>query len=327
MAWTVYLARCADGSLYTGIARDAAQRIAAHNTGRGAAYTRSRRPVALVHTESALDRSAALRREWAIKQLSRREKESLIMSRRRMRNDQQGRFPGFRPAALRFLAQLKRHNTKPWFEANRARYELEVREPLRLLVEEVDVRLARLAPEMVGDPKRSMFRIHRDVRFSRDKSPYKTHAACWFYHRDAGRGVGQDASGGAGFYFHLEPGQCLIGAGIWMPPRPALSRIRDALVEDQAGFEAIVEDRGFRRRYGSLDDEAMLTRPPRGFTEGHPAARWLRYQCFTAGRLLTERAVTSPRLVERLAEDYERLAPLVRWLNRSLGFRAIDRRL
>jgi uncharacterized protein (TIGR02453 family) len=327
MAWTVYLARCADGSLYTGIARDAAQRIAAHNTGRGAAYTRSRRPVALVHTESALDRSAALRREWAIKQLSRREKESLIMSRRRMRNDQQGRFPGFRPAALRFLAQLKRHNTRPWFEANRARYELEVREPLRLLVEEVDVRLARLAPEMVGDPKRSMFRIHRDVRFSRDKSPYKTHAACWFYHRDAGRGVGQDASGGAGFYFHLEPGQCLIGAGIWMPPRPALSRIRDALVEDQAGFEAIVEDRGFRRRYGSLDDEAMLTRPPRGFTEGHPAARWLRYQSFTAGRLLTERAVTSPRLVERLAEDYERLAPLVRWLNRSLGFRAIDRRL
>jgi uncharacterized protein (TIGR02453 family) len=328
MAWTVYLARCADGSLYTGIARDAAQRVAAHNTGRGAAYTRSRRPVALVHTESALDRSAALRREWAIKRLSRREKESLIMSRRRaMRNDERGRFPGFRPAALRFLAQLKRHNTRPWFEANRARYELEVREPLRLLVEEVDVRLARLAPEMVGDPKRSIFRIHRDVRFSRDKSPYKTHAACWFYHRDAGRGVGQDASGGAGFYFHLEPGQCLIGAGIWMPPRPALARIRDALAEDQAGFEAIVEDRGFRRRYGSLDDEAMLTRPPRGFTEGHPAARWLRYQSFTAGRRLTERAVTSPRLVERLAEDYQRLAPLVRWLNRSLGFRAIDRRL
>lgn len=329
MAWTVYLARCADGSLYTGIARDAAQRIAAHNTGRGAAYTRSRRPVALVHTESAPDRPAALRREWAIKQLSRREKESLVMSRRRaMRDDQQGRhFRGFRPAALRFLAQLKRHNTKSWFEANRARYELEVRQPLRLLVEEVDVRLARLAPEIVGDPKRSIFRIHRDVRFSRDKSPYKTHAACWFYHMDAGRGVGQEASGGAGFYFHLEPGQSLIGAGIWMPPRPALSRIRDALVEDQKGFEAIVEDRGFRRRYGALDDEAMLTRPPRGFTEEHPAARWLRYQSFTAGRLLTEQAVTSARLVEMLTEDYDRLAPLVRWLNRSLGFRAIERRV
>jgi uncharacterized protein (TIGR02453 family) len=329
MAWTVYLARCADGSLYTGIARDAARRIAAHNRGRGAAYTRSRLPVALVHAESATDRSAALRREWAIKQLSRREKESLIMSRSRGMPDQQGerRFPGFRPAALRFMAQLKRHNTKPWFEANRAHYELEVREPLRLLVEEVDVRLAGLAPEIVGDPKRSIFRIHRDVRFSRDKSPYKTHAACWFYHADAGRGVGQDASGGAGFYFHLEPGQCLIGAGIWMPPRPALSRIRDALVEDQEGFEGIVEDRGFRRRFGALDDEAMLTRPPRGFTDEHPAARWLRYQSFTAGRSLTEGAVTSRRLVDLLAEDYERLTPLVRWLNQALGFRAINRRV
>jgi uncharacterized protein (TIGR02453 family) len=329
MAWTVYLARCADGSLYTGIARDAARRITAHNTGRGAAYTRSRLPVALVHSEAARDRPAALRREWAIKQLSRREKEALIMPRgRAMRDDTRGRrFPGFRQAALRFMGQLKRHNTKPWFEANRARYELEVREPLRLLVEDVDVRLARLAPEIVGDPKRSIFRIHRDVRFSRDKSPYKTHAACWFYHMDAGRGVGQDASGGAGFYFHLEPGQCLIGAGIWMPPRPTLSRIRDALVEDQEGFEAIVEDRGFRRRFGSLDDEAMLTRPPRGFTDEHPAARWLRYQSFTAGRSLTERVVTSPRLVEMLADDYERLAPLVRWINRALGFRAIDRRV
>jgi len=329
MAWTVYLARCADGSLYTGIARDAARRISAHNAGRGAAYTRSRLPVALVHAEPAADRPAALRREWAIKRLSRPEKEKLIMSPTRTAAEHQRarRFPGFRPTALRFMAQLKRHNTRPWFEANRATYEAAVREPLRLLVEEVDVRLASLAPEIVGDPKRSVFRIHRDIRFSKDKSPYKTHAACWFYHMDAGRGVGQDVSGGAGFYFHMEPGQCLIGAGIWMPPRASLSRIREALVEDRKGFERIVEEGGFRRRYGSLDDEAMLTRPPRGFTDDHPAARWLRYQSFTAGRSLTERAITSPRLVDTLAQDYARLAPLVRWLNRALGFRAIDRRV
>ena len=82
------------------------------------------------------------------------------------------------------------------------------------LVEEMDVRLAELAPEIVGDPKRSIFRIHRDVRFSNDKSPYKTNAACWFYHMDAGRGVGGDAPhGGAGFYFHLEPGESCWAAG------------------------------------------------------------------------------------------------------------------
>src|SRR5947199_409431 len=99
---------------------------------------------------------------------------------------------------------------------------------MRALIEEMDVRLARFAPEITGDPKRSMFRIYRDIRFSKDKSPYKTHAACWFYHRDADARVGGDAEGGgAGFYFHLAPGGSLIGAGIWMPSRPILNRLRD----------------------------------------------------------------------------------------------------
>ncbi|MFL5575952.1 MAG: TIGR02453 family protein, partial [Gemmatimonadaceae bacterium] len=93
----------------------------------------------------------------------------------------------FAPASLRFLRGLAANNRKEWFEARRETYEREVRAPLRELVEEMDVRLATVAPEIVGDTKRSLFRIHRDVRFSRDKSPYKTHAACWFFHRAAGR--------------------------------------------------------------------------------------------------------------------------------------------
>jgi len=327
MPWQVYLARCADGSLYTGIARDPVRRIRAHNAGRGAAYTRARRPVSLAWTEPAPDRGAALRREWAIKQLSHRQKEGLLMDRSRARAESPGRFAGFRGDALRFLRQLKRHNTRPWFEANRPRYEAEVRGPMARLVEEIDVHLARVAPEIVGDPRRSVFRIHRDVRFSRDKSPYKTHAACWFYHMDAGRGVGGEAQGGAGFYFHLEPGQCLIGAGIWMPPRESLSRIREALLEDYRGFERIVEDRSFRRRYGPLGDEAMLKRLPRGYQEQHPAARWMRYQSFTAGRTLTERTVLSSRLAVTVAGHYAALTPFVRWLNAALGFRTMSRRL
>ena len=126
------------------------------------------------------------------------------------------------PRALTFLRQLRRNNRKPWFEQHRAVYETEVRDPMRALVEEVDVGLARVAPEIIGDPRRSVFRIHRDVRFSRDKSPYKTQAAAWFYHADAGKGVGTEAGGGAGFYFQLAPGECFVGGGIWMPPRPAL---------------------------------------------------------------------------------------------------------
>jgi uncharacterized protein (TIGR02453 family) len=323
MDWTVYILRCADGSLYTGVARDVNRRVAAHNAGRGAAYTRSRRPVSLLHQEGAPSHSAALRREWAIKRLSRQEKEKLVMS----RQSSAAGFPGFRPAAIRFLRQLARNNRKEWFEAHRSSYEGELREPMKALVEEVDVRLAAFAPEITGDPRRSMFRINRDVRFSRDKSPYKTHAACWFYHMDAGRSVGGEGEGGAGFYFHLEPLQCLIGAGIWMPPRTALARIRDGLTDDVEEFERIVLDPRFRRRYGSLDTDAMLTRLPRGFGDAHPAARWLRYQSFTVGRSLREAEALSPRLAATLGRDFEALTPFVRWLNTALGFRALDRRV
>lgn len=199
MDWSVYILRCADGSLYTGIARDVHCRVATHNAGRGAAYTSARRPVALLHLEGAPSHSAALRREWAIKRLSRQEKEKLVMRRQSPpAGSSPGAtgFPGFRPAAIRFLKQLARNNRKEWFEEHRPSYEGELREPMKALVEEVDVRLAAFAPEITGDPRRSMFRINRDVRFSRDKSPYKTHAACWFYHMDAGRGVGGEAEEG-----------------------------------------------------------------------------------------------------------------------------------
>jgi uncharacterized protein (TIGR02453 family) len=285
--------------------------------------------VTLAYTEPAADRSAALRREWAIKQLSHGEKEAMITRRQPPAVGPRAGagFAGFRPAALRFLRELRSRNTRTWFESNRAIYEREVKAPFLALIEDLDVALARTAPEIVGDPRRSMFRIHRDVRFSRDKSPYKTHAACWFYHMDAGRGVGSEAEGGAGFYFQLAPGDCVLGAGVWMPPRGSLAKLRQALVDDQEGFETIVLGRRLGRRFGTLDQEAMLSRLPRGYSPDHPAARWLRYQSFTLGRSLSEREAVSPRLRQILARDFAMLTPFVRWLNRALGFRALDRRV
>ena len=322
MTWHVYLARCGDGTLYTGITTDPARREAAHNAGRGASYTRTRRPVRLVHLEPAPDRGAALRRELAIKRLPRRQKELLVN-----RSTAAAEFRGFGPGALLFLRRLARHNAREWFERHRAVYETEVREPLRALVEEMDVRLARIAPELVGDPRRSIFRIHRDVRFSKDKSPYKTNAACQFYHHDAGRGAGQDAEGaGAGLYFQLADGECFVAGGIWMPARPALEKIREALAEDPAGLGRIVRGPAFRRRFGALSREAMLSRLPRGYAEGHPAERWLRYKSFTASRMLTEREVGSPRLAATLERDFAVLVPLVRWLNGAIGYRVWERR-
>src|SRR5207245_9677977 len=102
---------------------------------------------------------------------------------------------------------------------------------MRELIEEMDVRLTRFAPEIIGEPKRSMFRIYRDIRFSPDKSPYKTHASCWFYHRDGSRAVGREAEGegaGAGFYLHIAPGGSCVGGGMRRAPRGARLTLREA---------------------------------------------------------------------------------------------------
>jgi uncharacterized protein (TIGR02453 family) len=229
----------------------------------------------------------------------------------------------FTRAALSFFKGLERNNDKQWFEAHRAEYENEVREPMRALIDDMNARFARFAPEIGGDPKRSMFRINRDIRFSRDKSPYKTHAACWFNHRSASTRVGGEAhEGSAGFYFHLQPGgKSFVGAGLWMPPRPQLTKLRDAIVEDHLGFDRTV--RGLTKRFGGLDEEhGMLKRMPRGYPEDHPAAKWLKYQSFTSGRALKDPDVVGPRLPGLLARQFEGLLPLVRWLNDALGYRS-----
>ena len=225
----------------------------------------------------------------------------------------------FTPAAFQFLRGLAKNNNKAWFESHRAEYEREVREPMRDLIGEMNARLAKFAPEIGGDPKRSMFRINRDIRFSKDKSPYKTHAACWFNHRRASTRVGAEAeTGSAGFYFHLQPGKCFVGGGVWMPPRPQLTKIRDAIAEDPVGFDRMAK--GLTKRFGGLDDEGALKRMPRGFSEDHPAAKWLRYQSFVTGRAVEDAKVTDPKFPTLLAKEFEGLLPLVRWLNSALGF-------
>jgi len=236
-------------------------------------------------------------------------------------------FRGFSRGALTFLRQLKRNNKREWFQAHKDVYDEEVLGPLKLFVEELDVRFGEFAPEFVGDPKRSIFRIYRDVRFSKDKSPYKTHAAAWFKHQNSAHGVGSEThGGGAGFYFHLEPGASFIGGGIWMPPRETLNQLRDSIAAKPAEFEKAMGATAFKRRFGKLSEEAMLTRLPRGFAPGHPAERWLRYQSFTAGAELTDEQVLDRRVVDRVQKDFVTMLPFVRWLNSALGFPAKERR-
>lgn len=232
----------------------------------------------------------------------------------------------FTKRTLTFFRQLARNNEKSWFEAHRDEYENEVRAPMRELIEELDTRFAEFAPEIGGDTKRSMFRINRDIRFSKDKSPYKTHAAAWFHHRNASRSVGAEAdAGSAGYYFHLEPGgRSMLGAGLWMPPRPQLNKLREAIAENPRAFEKMV--RSIPPRFDGLDDEAALKRMPRGYPEDHPAAKWLKYQSFTTGHTLTDAQVTSASLADLLSKEFEAVLPLVRWLNNILGFKPATQR-
>ena len=233
----------------------------------------------------------------------------------------------FGSESLAFFRGLARNNRKPWFEARRGEYEEHVKTPMADLVLEMDRRMSSFAPEIVGDPKRSVFRIHRDIRFSSDKSPYKTHAACWFFHQAGTSKVGREADGGgAGFYFHLEPGASFVGGGCWMPPRQALLKFRVAIARDLRGFERIAKAPALVKRYRGLSEEEMLKRVPRGYEEDHPAARWLRHQSFTVGRPLTDAQVTGSRLGAILESDYRAILPLVRWLNTTLGLQASTRR-
>ena len=232
-------------------------------------------------------------------------------------------FRGIRPQALTFLRSLRRNNRREWFEAHRTDYLRELVEPMKALVEELDVRFAALAPEFVGDPKRSLFRIYRDVRFSKDKSPYKSHAALWIYHRAPGRGVGKEIDGGAGFYLHVEPGASLVAGGLWMPPRPSLAKVRSRFEIDLPGWERAVSSPAFTRRFGKLTDDEdgiKLKRLPRGYAEGHPAERWLFYNSFTVHRAYSDATVLSRALVNRAMKDFALMVPMCRWLNRALGY-------
>lgn len=235
--------------------------------------------------------------------------------------------PYFTRDTLAFLSGLARHNDRVWFEAHRPAYETHVRGAMRAFVEEMDLRLGRVAPEIVGDPVRSVFRIHRDIRFSKDKSPYKTHVAAWFFHRDGRARVGREAEGGgAGFYIQIAPKGSFVGGGLWMPPRPTLNRLRLAIAADPRGFARAADRPAVRRRFGGLSEGSMLQRMPRGFGEDHPAARWMRFQSFTLGRALADREALGARLPAVVEADFARMLPLVRWLNAALGLAPSPRR-
>jgi uncharacterized protein (TIGR02453 family) len=219
----------------------------------------------------------------------------------------------FTPALFVFLEELRLHNDRDWFERNRERYLRDVRDPMLRFVADVAPVLRKVAPRLVADPRPvggSLFRIHRDTRFSKDKTPYKTNVAASFRHEQ-----GRDVHG-PGLYVSLAPGEVEVGGGVWHPEPEALRLIRRSVVEQPAAWRRALAAPGMNRVtwWGE-----SLTRTPRGFPADHPLDELLRRKDFAAGMELTEADALSPRLLERCAETWRALGPAMRLMARAVG--------
>lgn len=222
-------------------------------------------------------------------------------------------FDGFPDEGIRFLKRLKRNNNRNWFEKNKGDYETYVKLPMQSLIVELQPHIESIGPEFEAHPKRSLFRIHRDIRFSKDKRPYKTHVAAQFVPRGGAKGVS-----GSGFYLHIEPGEVYIGAGTYMPDGDQLKKIRKAIADKPDKFLGIINSEAFKRRFKNLEGD-KLQRVPAGYPPDHPMSEWLKQKQFFVWLELPESAAKSSRFAKRVVEIFEDAYPLVRFLNNAMG--------
>jgi uncharacterized protein (TIGR02453 family) len=223
-------------------------------------------------------------------------------------------FKGFPKDFFAFFRDLKAHNERPWFEANKQRFRESVQAPMSDFIAAMAPRLAKISNHFTADPRPnggSMFRIYRDVRFSKDKRPYKEHAACHFRHA-----LGKDVHA-PGFYMHFAPGEVFFGSGLWMPPPESLSKIREAIVGKPAAWKKVLEDRTFRKHFDGVKGEA-LTRPPRGFDPAHPYIEDIKRKSFFAMREADQKLALSSALVDEVAGSFAALSPLMKFLCTAL---------
>ncbi len=220
----------------------------------------------------------------------------------------------FTPALFTWLRQLKKNNNREWFLQHKDRYHEAVRDPLLRFIADFGPRLEKISPHFLADPRPSggsMFRIYRDTRFSRDKSPYKTHAAAQFRHE---RGKNVHAPG---FYLHLEPGEPFVGGGIWHPDSKALTGIRKLIVEEPAAWKKSISGKAFRDDF-ALGGES-LKRPPRGFDPDHPLVEELKRKDFIAFTRFSEEEVCAPDFLNTFTRACRTMSPFVRFLTRAVS--------
>ena len=197
---------------------------------------------------------------------------------------------------LRFLRALKRNNDREWFRERKDRYEADVRQPMIALLDRLAVDFKSFAPEFIAEPKVSLYRIYRDTRFSADKTPLKTHIAAHFPMRGMPRGEG------GGLYVEVAPTWVWMGGGLYMPSSTQLQSLRSHIADNHQRLHRVVTTAAFRKTVGALDGE-RLARVPRGYAKDHPAANYLQFKQFLAGREFEAEFATTARVLPRIARD------------------------
>jgi len=215
----------------------------------------------------------------------------------------------FTPVVFRFLEELRENNNRDWFAANKQRFEKNVRDPILRFIADVGPGLQKISPYIVADPRPSggsLFRIYRDTRFSKDKSPYKTHLGAHFFHESTKR-----APSVPGFYLHVQPGESFIAAGIWHPDSGALARVRDAIAAGSADWKAL-------RKTKLPIEGGSLKRPPRGYAPNHPDIEQLKRTDFVTSARISDAQLCRADFPATFLRHCRTMAPLVKFVSRAM---------
>ncbi len=214
------------------------------------------------------------------------------------------------PKTLSFLRQLKKNNNKVWFNQHWTEFE-EIRGSVLRFTEYLLIQLTAYHPPLkYVEPSQCMFRIHRDIRFTADKSPYKTHI---------GIAIGPEGrkTKGPVFYVHLEAGNSFVGGGCWMPDPKQLTKIRQEIDYRYHDFMTIINSKSFRKTFGNLDQSMRLRRAPKDYDINHPAIEFLKLKSFTCSASVSDRLVTSTAFLPTVVRLYRRIQPLLRFLDEA----------
>jgi uncharacterized protein (TIGR02453 family) len=216
-------------------------------------------------------------------------------------------------STVKFLKDLKKNNNREWFEANRKQYEAAKKDFENLVQAVIEIHSKKDEELASLKAKDCMFRINRDIRFSKDKSPYKTNFGAHI-------NKGGRKSTCAGYYFHCSPAESFVGGGLWMPMPDELKKVRQEIDYCFDEFSKIISNKKFKTVYGGLDksDDMSLSRPPKGYEDSNPAIEFIKLKSFIAMQQLDEADLTNKILVKKITDAFATLQPLIKFINRAV---------